>query len=767
MSIYKRAILILYGICLCLTIGSICCVGWGNKVDEMHLRKGAGCEQVLDYTWDRIRDASAPAGVRNVFRWTLGDLAESGECVGFYTSHQEVEVYIDNRHVYHLEAAEGNIGRTTANQWIMISLFQEDSGKEFRVELSPVYAGVSDGAVPFYQGGELSVYLVSLSSSIVLIILSLVGIVVGILILLATICSLKNPQFDKNIWLLGAFSIGTGMWKLTDTYYSPLMFGGHELLLSYITLTMLLVMLIPFNLFVKTLLEEGKYRILYWISAIEAAIAIGILVLQIFNILDLREVLLFSHLSLATVLISVIFVMIHALTHGIVNLRLKVTLVDAVAAALGVLADMIIFYVTGNSQWAFWGMLGFGMYACTMGAVTIRAALLVNKDALYRAEAANRTKSIFLSNMSHDIRTPMNAIIGFTNIAKNEMDNPERLEDCLNKISTASNHLLSLINDVLDMSHIESGKTTLRLEKHNLREMFQSIKDIFGEQFAEKQIQFNMDMEKVEIWDVYCDKLKMNQVIYNLLSNALKYTNSGGRVDMKVIQKTGPNPERAYYEFHLKDTGVGMSPEFTEHAFQMFERERNYTESNIQGNGLGLAISKAIVDMAGGTIRVESELGKGTEFIIELNLKYVNIPENQHQQATISDQCFCDKRILLVEDNELNREIARELLEVLKLKVEDAEDGIIAVEKVRQAESNPYDLILMDIQMPRMNGYQAAQAIRELDNPVLAAIPIIAMTANAFEEDRHRAFEAGMDDHVAKPIDMDVLKQAMAQILNK
>ncbi len=767
MSKYKRAILILYVICLCLTLGSICYVGFGNKLDEFNLREDAGCRQVLDYTWERVSDETAPVGVKNVFTWKLEDLSESGESVGFYTSHQVVDVFVGERQIYHLSACEDNIGRTTANQWIMLSLLPEDEGQEFRVELAPVYEGVSDGEVPFYQGAELKVYLISLQSSIVLIILSLIGITVGVLLLLATVFSLKNPQFDKNIWMLGAFSIGAGLWKLTDTYYSPIMFGGHELVLSYITLTMLLIMLIPFNLFVKTLLEEGKYRILYWISGVEAVIATGILLLQVFNILDLREVLLFSHISLATVLISVILVMIHALSHGIVNLKLKVTLVDSIIAATGVLVDMIIFYITGNSQWAFWGMLGFGMYACTMGAVTIRAALMVNKDALYRAEAANRTKSVFLSNMSHDIRTPMNAIIGFTNIAKKELDNPERVADCLNKISAASNHLLGLINDVLDMSHIESGKTTLNLEKHNLREMFRIIKDIFGEQFAEKRIQFSMDMERVQIWDVYCDKLKMNQVVYNLLSNALKYTNSGGRVDMTVIQKEGPDPERAYYEFHLKDTGVGMSPEFAEHAFQMFERERNYTESNIQGNGLGLAISKAIVDMAGGTISVNSELGKGTEFIIEVNFKYVNLPESQERIPAIHHQCFCEKRILLVEDNELNREIAKELLEALNIVVEIAEDGMVAVEKVSGAADGYYDLILMDIQMPRMNGYQAAQAIRALENQALATIPIIAMTANAFEEDRQRAFEAGMDNHVAKPIDMNVLKQAMAEILSK
>ena len=536
----------------------------------------------------------------------------------------------------------------------------------------------------------------------------------------------------------------------------------------------------------------------------------------------------------------------------------------------------------------------------------VEHAVLAEK--LHKAEAADRAKSTFLSNMSHDIRTPMNAIIGFTTLAQTNLDNKERTQEYLTKILSSSNHLLSLINDILDMSRIESGKLNIEEKECSISDIFRDMRNIIQTQMQSKQLNFFMDTIDIVDEDIYCDKLHVNQVLLNLLSNAIKFTPAGGTVALTIRQK--PRAPKGYgsYEIRVKDTGIGMSPEFTKHIFEPFERERNTTASGIQGTGLGMAITKNIVDTMGGTIELQSEQGKGSEFIINLDFRLQDnskrvevVKELQGLRALVADDsfatcdsvtkmlrqigmrpewvlhgreavlhakqayelgdeyhayiidwllpdlngievvrqirsvigdstpiiiitaydwtsiedearaagvtAFCNKpiflselrdilvaatsdaltaqqtaqpqrpipdiaeqlrgtRLLLTEDNELNREIANELLTASGFIVDTAEDGEVAVEKIKNSAPGYYALILMDVQMPRMNGYEATKAIRTLEDPELAGIPIVAMTANAFDEDRKLALESGMNAHIAKPIDMKKLLEVLTGILN-
>lgn len=524
------------------------------------------------------------------------------------------------------------------------------------------------------------------------------------------------------------------------------------------------------------------------------------------------------------------------------------------------------------------------------------------EDALTRAEQANRAKTTFLSNMSHDIRTPMNAIIGFTALATTHIHDVERVKDYLAKIMTSSNHLLSLINDVLDMSRIESGRMQLDETECNLAEVMHDLKNIIQADIHSKQLELLIDTVDVLDEDVYCDKLRLNQIFLNLLGNAMKFTKPGGTVSVRIIQKKDAPVGYGAYEFRVKDTGIGMSQEFLGSIFEPFERERNTTVSKIPGTGLGMPITKSIVDMMGGTITVTSEQDKGTEFVVSLQFrlqaapkKAERIPALEGMRALVVDDdfntcdsvtnmliqigmraewtmsgkeavlrtkqavvrndtyyvyildwlmpdmngvevarrirqevgenipiiiltaydwsdieeearaagvtAFCSKplflsdlqkcliqscypegisgeatdqeepldfggrRILLVEDNELNREIATEVLAEVGFIMEVAENGQIAVDRISSAEPGYYDLVLMDIQMPVMNGYEATRAIRKLSNPELANIPIIAMTANAFEEDRKQAIESGMNEHMAKPIDVTILMELLQKHL--
>ena len=522
--------------------------------------------------------------------------------------------------------------------------------------------------------------------------------------------------------------------------------------------------------------------------------------------------------------------------------------------------------------------------------------------AVEKAESANRAKSTFLSNMSHDIRTPMNAIIGFTTLALSNIDDTDRVKDYLGKTLASSNHLLSLINDVLDMSRIESGKIHLEEVEVNLSDVLHDLKTIVSGQIYAKQLELYMDAMDVTDEDVYCDKTRLNQILLNLLSNAIKFTPAGGTVSVRVRQLAGKVRGCGQYEFRIKDNGIGMSQEFAQKIFEPFERERTSTVSRIQGTGLGMAITKNIVDMMGGTIEVQTAQGKGTEFtvcvpmraqteqrpvekiteleglkalvvdddfntcdsvtkmlvkvgmraewtlsgkeavlrarqsiemsdayhayIIDWRLPDMNGIEVTRQIRSLHDDtpiiiltaydwsdieveakaagvtAFCakpmfmsdlretlmsalgqkpadavqrllpeknadfkGKHILLVEDNELNREIAQEILREYGFLVDSAENGAVAVEKVSTAAPGSYDLVLMDVQMPIMDGYTATRKIRALDDPARAKLPILAMTANAFDEDRRNALESGMNGFLSKPIVIDDLVQELRKIL--
>ena len=392
-------------------------------------------------------------------------------------------------------------------------------------------------------------------------------------------------------------------------------------------------------------------------------------------------------------------------------------------------------------------------------------------EALEQAQYANKSKTTFLNSMSHDIRTPMNAIIGFTSLAEKHLDEKEQVHDYLGKIMTSGNHLLSLINDVLDMSRIESGKVKIDEKETSLPEIMRDLQTIVQADVKTKQLKFNAEMLNVTNEIIVCDKLRLNQVLLNIVSNAVKYTKAGGTVGVSVIQTAEAREGYASYEFKVKDTGIGMSPEFLQHVFEPFEREQTATVSGIQGTGLGLAITKNLVDLMGGTIKVESEVGKGSEFTVKFCFRVADSPaaaqrtEQTAGEKNKAEQRFDGKRILLVEDNELNQEIAQEILEDVGFTVDTADDGSVAVERIQKMPAGTYDLILMDVQMPIMNGYEATKAIRALEDTAKAATPIVAMTANAFEEDRKAAMDAGMNGFAAKPIDLAKLMKTLSDIL--
>ena len=382
-----------------------------------------------------------------------------------------------------------------------------------------------------------------------------------------------------------------------------------------------------------------------------------------------------------------------------------------------------------------------------------------------QAEQSNKAKSTFLSNMSHDIRTPMNAIIGYTNLIKKEAGLPKRTRDYLDKIEASNNHLLSLINDILDMSRIESGKMELDPQKSNIVTAMNEVRDLFATQMETKGLKFSVNVDHVMNKVVMCDTPRLNRVLLNLISNAFKFTPEGGSVTV-TLKQTGGTESVGSYELRVKDTGMGMTPEFAKKVFAAYERDR--TVSNIQGTGLGMSITKSIVELMGGTIDVKTELGKGTEFIVRVEFPVLDEPEELPAESTTESKReidFTKVKLLLVEDNEVNREIASLILTEFGFGLDTAENGKIAVEKISASKPGDFDAVLMDVQMPVMNGYEATKKIRELPDKKLAQIPIIAMTANAFTEDIQAAKDAGMNSHIAKPLDIQKMIETLTEVL--
>ncbi|MBE6748454.1 MAG: response regulator [Ruminococcaceae bacterium] len=383
-------------------------------------------------------------------------------------------------------------------------------------------------------------------------------------------------------------------------------------------------------------------------------------------------------------------------------------------------------------------------------------------DALNEAKKAEQAKSNFLFNMSHDIRTPMNAILGFNTIAEKNIENKEIARDALKKAKNSGEHMLNIINNVLDMARIGSGKLELNREVVNFSELVEKLKEMFIHDMAQKDINFNANFT-INTPMIYSDSLRISQIIINLLSNALKFTNPGGTITFQVSELKSPDDNKAYFQVRIEDTGIGMSETFQKHLFNAFEREYNTTQSGVQGTGLGLAITKNLVNLLGGSLTYNSMVGVGTEFTFTFKADKAGNAEVKSQETITLLPELKGKRILVVEDNMINREIARELLEDEGFIIEEAEDGTIAVKMLESKEKGYYEFVLMDVQMPIMNGYTATRKIRGSDNVDIADIPIIAMTANAFSEDRKNAFDAGMNEHVAKPLDLDIL----IQVLNK
>ncbi len=388
------------------------------------------------------------------------------------------------------------------------------------------------------------------------------------------------------------------------------------------------------------------------------------------------------------------------------------------------------------------------------------------EEALVKAQRASQAKTMFLNNMSHDIRTPMNAIIGFTNLATTHLDDRELVRDYLSKITASSSHLLRLINDVLDMSRIESGRVVIDESPCSISQILYDLQSILRADLETRELHFQMDTRALLHPHVICDRLRLNQVLLNILSNALKFTPAGGRITVTAAEMPGDTPDTAIYQFRIQDTGIGMAPEFLEHIFEPFERERTSTVSGIQGTGLGMSITKNLVELMKGQITVESRQGQGSVFTCAFPFRLSAAPDVGETPAAPTPRPSAHWHILLVEDNELNQEIAVTILEEAGCLMDVASDGAQAVEKVSHSLPDPYDLILMDIQMPVMDGIEATKAIRALSDPRLANIPIVAMTANAFEEDRQRVLSAGMNGHLGKPINVDKLFSALQSILD-
>ena len=416
------------------------------------------------------------------------------------------------------------------------------------------------------------------------------------------------------------------------------------------------------------------------------------------------------------------------------------------------------------------------LFTALLLAIGARMKATVIQGNLKRAEAANLAKSEFLSRMSHEIRTPMNGIVGMSTIAMQNIDNTDKIKDCLEKVIMSSKHLLALINDVLDMSKIESGKVELRHESFNFRAFLQDFENLYGEQAKSKGISYETILASDLEVQIIGDSLRLNQVLSNLLSNALKFTPAKGMIKLRV-SKTGEDQENVYLRFEVIDTGCGIAEENYDKIFESFEQENVDVTYKYGGTGFGLSIVKRFTGLMGGGIHVTSVQGSGSTFTVDLpfgkikesgkptRFSDINGRNDLAKDCYAVDYDFKGKRILLVEDNELNREIAEELIGVTGASVESAEDGVQAVEMFKESAEGYYDLILMDVQMPHMDGYEATRCIRALGRSDAQKVPIFAMTANAFAEDVQKSREAGMNAHISKPLDIRAVYKQMNRYL--
>ena len=385
-----------------------------------------------------------------------------------------------------------------------------------------------------------------------------------------------------------------------------------------------------------------------------------------------------------------------------------------------------------------------------------------------KARKANEAKTRFLFNMSHDIRTPMNAIVGFSGLLEKSIHDEKKSLDYIKKIRVSSDILLTIINQVLEMARIESGKITLNPESVNIREMVEAMNTVFESSLTKKSLEYQCSLNVVHD-QILCDKTKMEEIILNVVSNSIKYTNPHGKITVSIDELDSEDEKNANYKVVVEDNGIGMSQDYLPHIFEEFSREHTSTETRVAGTGLGLPIVKSLVDRMGGTIEVESEEGKGTRFIMKFSFPVSlenQVREKEKQNIPDITEKLEGKRILLAEDNELNAEIAETVLEETGIKVKHVEDGIQCIEELKKMPEKYYDVILMDVQMPNMDGYTATQRIRDLDDS-RAEIPIIAMTANAYDEDRRKAQEAGMDGFLAKPLDVDEMMRLLGKITKK
>lgn len=382
----------------------------------------------------------------------------------------------------------------------------------------------------------------------------------------------------------------------------------------------------------------------------------------------------------------------------------------------------------------------------------------INKS-VREANEAIRQKQDFISNVSHDIRTPMDSIIGFTELAKKNINNPEKLADSLEKISRASDHLLNLVNEVLDISKIDSGKTVIEEEMCSIHAIVDNVCQIMQHEIDKKRLKIEFDYSMLDEDVLSCDKIRLNQILLNILSNAVKYSYDGGKITISVIQLSSEDETKIINEFHIRDEGCGMTPEFVEHVFDPFARDKSSLVA-ADGTGLGLTIAKSLTEIMGGTIDVISELGKGTEFTVTIPLSIPQLTEIEEEQDIVIYD-FKDRRVLVVDDDELNRELLVEAMREEGFIVDEAIDGSFAIEKLRDNEPGTYELVLLDLEMPVMDGYETIKIIRNFKDSKVAEIPVVALTADALPEEKNKAFDCGANAYLVKPVDMPSLLKVL------